>query len=204
MHRRLDAMRANFAGNLERVYSVSRYREAFPAIFGTLWTLLLPQALVTTPASPSKLLGPSGDFVPSRPFGAYLLLEWTGALHLLGRTGGTQEHGGGAAFTASSQCHAYAGPGAGRAGGMDEVEKLIEDILTMPSEWGLSQLLLPRATPAYVMLVSARNSALTAHREESIEDGQPRGGLVPQPHRRGSQTGRHPLRLGDALYQAER
>ncbi len=208
VHRRLDAMRANFAGNLEEFYSaVNDIVKLSP---GNLWDaedLALAASFSNRPREAVEAFRTvREDFVPSKPFGAYLLLEWTGALHLLGRHEEELQEArwGRGIYPHLLNVHAYEARALVALGRMDEMEKLIEDILTMPSEWAYPSCCLPRATPAYVMLVSAEELRAHGHREDSLKMA---GRAVDWYRSRTGEDARlEDTRsgLGDALYQAER
>ncbi len=208
VHRRLDAMRANFAGNLEEFYSaVNDIVKLSP---GNLWDaedLALAASFSNRPREAVEAFRTVREyFVPSKPFGAYLLLEWTGALHLLGRHEEELQEArwGRGIYPHLLNVHAYEARALVALGRMDEMEKLIEDILTMPSEWAYPSCCLPRATPAYVMLVSAEELRAHGHREDSLKMA---GRAVDWYRSRTGEDARlEDTRsgLGDALYQAER
>jgi tetratricopeptide (TPR) repeat protein len=146
------------------------------------------------------------EFVPSKPFGAYLLLEWTGALHLLGKHEEELKEArwGRGIYPHLLNVRAFEARALVALGRMDEMEKLVEDILTMPSEWAYPSCCLLRATPAYVMLVSAEELRAHGHREDSLKMA---GRAVDwYRSRTGEEARLEDTRsgLGDALYQAER
>jgi serine/threonine protein kinase/tetratricopeptide (TPR) repeat protein len=208
VHRRLDAMRANFAGNLEEFYSaVNDIVKLSP---GNLWDaedLALAASFSNRPREAVEAFRTvREDFVPSRPFGAYLLLEWTGALHLLGRHEEELQEArwGRGIYPHLLNVHAYEARALVALGRMDEMEKLIEDILTIPSEWAYSSCCLPRATPAYVMLSAAEELRAHGHREASLKMASRAADWYRS--RTGEEARLEDTRsgLGDALYQAER
>jgi tetratricopeptide (TPR) repeat protein len=208
VHRRLDAMRANFAGNLEEFYSaVNDIVKLSP---GNLWDaedLALAASFSNRPREAVEAFRTvREDFVPSKPFGAYLLLEWTGALHLLGKHEEELQEAqwGRGIYPHLLNVHAYEARALVALGRMDEMEKLIDDILTIPSEWAYPSCCLPRATPAYVMLSAVEELRAHGHREASVKMASRAADWYRS--RTGEDARLEDTRsgLGDALYQAER
>jgi len=207
-HRRLDQMRANFAGNLEEYYSTSK--DIVKLASGNPWDaedLALAASWSSRPREAVEVFRTvPEDFVPSKPFGAYLLLEWTGALHLLGRHEEELQEArwGRGLYPHILNVRAYEARALVALGRMDEVERLIEDILTIPSEWAYPSCCLPRATPAYMMLSAAEELRAHGHREASLKMASRAADWYRS--RVGEEARQEDIRsgLGDALYQAER
>jgi predicted Zn-dependent protease len=88
-------------------------------------------------------------------------------------------------------------------GRIDEMEKLIDEILTVPSQWGHPNCCLPRATPGYMMLAATDELRAHGHREASLA----MAGRAADWYRSrvGEEAREEDNRssLGDALYQAE-
>jgi serine/threonine protein kinase/tetratricopeptide (TPR) repeat protein len=208
MQRRLDLNRANFAGNLEEYYSATN--DIVKLSPDDLWdavALALAASFSNRPREAVEAFRTVRmEFVPSKPFGAYLLLEWTGALHLLGKHEEELKEArwGSGIYPHLLNVRAFEARALVALGRMDEMEKLVEDILTMPSEWAYPSCCLLRATPAYVMLVSAEELRAHGHREDSLKMA---GRAVDwYRSRTGEEARLEDTRsgLGDALYQAER
>ena len=208
MQRRLDLNRADFAGNLEEYYSATN--DVVKLSPGNLWDavdLALAASFSNRPREAVEAFRTvREEFVPSKPFGAYSLMEWTGALHLLGRHEEELKEArwGRGIYPHILTVRAYEARALVALGRMDEVEKLIEDILTIPSEWAYPSCCLPRATPAYVMLVSAEELRAHGHREASLKMAS--RAVEWYRSRVGEEAKQEDIRsgLGDALYQAER
>ena len=208
VHRRLDMNRANFAGNLEEYYSATNdIVELSP---GNPWDavdLALAASFSNHPREAVEAFRTvRTEFVSSKPFGAYSLMEWTGALHLLGEHEEElrEARWGRGIYPHLLNVRAYEARALVALGRMDEVEKLIEDILTMPSEWAYPSCCLPRATPAYVMLSAAEELRAHGHREDSLKMASRAADWYRS--RVGEEARQEDIRsgLGDALYQAER
>jgi tetratricopeptide (TPR) repeat protein len=133
-------------------------------------------------------------------------LEWTGALHLLGKHEEELQEAqwGRGIYPHLLNVHAYEARALVALGRMDEMEKLIDDILTIPSEWAYPSCCLPRATPAYVMLSAAEELRAHGHREASVKMASRAADWYRS--RTGEDARLEDTRsgLGDALYQAER
>jgi predicted Ser/Thr protein kinase/tetratricopeptide (TPR) repeat protein len=208
VHRRLDNVRANFIGNLEEGYSSAR--DIMKLAPGNLWDAMNLALAASWSNHPREAVEAfrtvRTEFVPSKPFGAYFLMEWTGALHLLGKHEEELKEArwGSGIYPHILNVHAYEARALVALGRMDEMEKLIEDILTIPSEWAYPSCCLPRATPAYVMLVSAEELRAHGHREDSLKMASRAGDWYRS--RTGEEARLEDTRsgLGDALYQAER
>jgi tetratricopeptide (TPR) repeat protein len=208
VHRRLDANRANFAGNLEEFYSATNdIVKLSPGYMTDATNLALAASYSNRPREAVEVFRTTrGLFVPSGPFGAYLLLEWTGALHLLGKHEEELKEArwGRGLYPHLLNVHAFEARALVALGRMDELEKLIEDILTMPSEWAYPSCCLLRATPAYVMLSAAEELRAHSHREASLKMASRAADWYRR--RTGEEARLEDTRsgLGDALYQAER
>jgi tetratricopeptide (TPR) repeat protein len=89
-------------------------------------------------------------------------------------------------------------------GRLDEVDRLVNEILAMPSRWGYPSCCLSRGTPGYVMLSAAEELRAHGHRESSLK----MAGRAAEWYRNrtGEEARRENARsgLGDSLYQAER
>jgi tetratricopeptide (TPR) repeat protein len=210
VRRRLDAIRANFSGNLEETYSANK--DIVKLTQGNLWDAVSVALAASWSNRPReavevfRTVRGEEEFAPSKPFGAYFLLEWTGALHLLGKHEEElrEARWGRGMYPHILNVRAYEARALAALGRMDEMEKLIDDMLTIPSEWAYPSCCLLRAAPAYVMLVAAEELRAHGNREESLKmAGRAvewyRGRTGQEARLEDTRSG-----LGDALYQAER
>lgn len=210
MRRRLAWLRALFAGRLEEVYSIAGEivklvpEEPLVAIdlaIGAAWTNRPHEAVRTF----QKVRGPP-FFEPSHTLGVGFLMEWTGALHMLGEHEQELKEArwGRSLYPHLLNLHAYEARALVALGRLDEVDRLITEILAMPSTWSYSHCCLPHATPAYVMLAAAAELRAHGHREAALKMA---GRAVDWYRTRaGAETRQEDARagLGWALYQAER
>jgi serine/threonine protein kinase/TolB-like protein len=209
--RRLDLQRANVAGRLEEVYSISRdIVKLAPngvdenmdlAIFAQ--TANRPREAVEVVRRPLQW---NLILKPGAPFGALTFMIMTGALHELGEHQEelNEARRGRGLYPELLNLHAYEARALVALGRTDEMEKLVEEILTMPSKWAYPSCCLPRATPAYVMLSAAEELRAHGHREASLKMASRavdwyRSRVGEEAKQEDTRSG-----LGDALYQAER
>jgi hypothetical protein len=133
-------------------------------------------------------------------------MQWTGSLHLLGEHEEELKEArrGSGIYPHILNLRAFEARALAALGRIGEVEKMLEDILAIPSQWAYPSCCVPRATPAYVMLVAA---------EELREHGKHGASLKIAGRavdwycsRVGEEARQEDIRsvLGDALYQAER
>jgi tetratricopeptide (TPR) repeat protein len=212
MRRRVDQQRASIAGRVEEAYSLMRDIVTFEKrTSGSVWdaqNLALFASWTDRARETVEILThrDARDFQSSKPFGVYLLMKWTGSLHLL------REHEdelkearwGRGIYPHLLNVHAFEARALVALGRIDEMEKLVEAILTTPSEWAYPSCCLPRATPAYVMLSAAEELRAHGHREASLKTAGRaadwyRSRVGEEARQEDTRSG-----LGDALYQAER
>ena len=210
MRRRLDAARANLAGRLEelRIAALDIVRmtsDIFVARelgFVGLWTAR-PRETVDVYRRPFPW---ERVFDPSMPFGAFDFLILTGALHVLGEHEEELKEArrGLGIYPHLLNLRAYGVRALVALGRIDEMEKVIDEILTMPSQWAYPSCCLPRATPGYVMLAAAEELRTHGRREDSLKMAGRAAGWYRS--RVGEEASQEYIRsgLGDALYQAER
>ncbi|SPE38264.1 putative Calcium/calmodulin-dependent protein kinase [Candidatus Sulfopaludibacter sp. SbA6] len=213
MRHRLDYQRAVIDGRLEEGYSLLRdivnlVKHASGPDWDTAnlacvasWTNRARESAETFRAHRDAM-----DFQPSKPLGAYLLMEWTGALHVLGEHEEELKEArwGRGIYPHLLKVHAFEARALVALGRIEEVEKLVEEILSMRSQWAYPSCCLPRATPAYVMLSAAEELRAHGHREASLKMA---GRAVDWYRSRvGEEARLEDTRsgVGDALYQAER
>jgi tetratricopeptide (TPR) repeat protein len=209
MRRRIAWSRANFAGRMEELYAISL--DIMKLDPGSPWfpmDLALAANWTNRPREAVKALGihPEAQINPSRPLGVFYLMEWTGALHLLGEH---EEELRKARWGRSIYPHllnvpAYEARALVALGRIEDVEKLVDEVLAVPSGWAYPSCCLPRATPAYVMLSAAEEMRAHGHREASLRMAARavdwyRSRVGEEAQREDNRSG-----LGDALYQAER
>jgi len=142
---------------------------------------------------------------PSRPFGAWHLRNLTGALHMLGKHEEELEEArrGSKIYAGIFNLRAYEARALAAMGRIDEVNKLIEEILTMGPQ-SYFMYFLPRGTQGYVMLAAAEDLRAHGHRDASLKIADRavdwyRSRIGEEARREDTRSG-----LGDALYQAER
>jgi tetratricopeptide (TPR) repeat protein len=208
---RLDFSRADLVGHLEENYSVARdIVKLAPGSVVDAANLAIMAYRTNRPRETvenfRKPLQWELFIKPSAPFGVYLLMDWTGALHVLGEHEEElkQARRGRDIYPHLLNLHAYEARALVALGRIDEMEKLIEEILAIPSKWAYPSCCLPRATPGYVMLSAAEELRAHGHREASLKmAGRAvewyRGRVGEETRQEDTRSG-----LGDALYQAER
>jgi tRNA A-37 threonylcarbamoyl transferase component Bud32/TolB-like protein len=172
--RRIDWTRANLAGRLEEQYSMAR--DIVKLEPGSAWdacNLAFSASMANRPREASEAFqtGCSEGFQPSHTFYVYMLMYWTGNLHLLGehekelqiarRAQGAYPH--------ILNVRAFEARALAAQGRTEEVKKVVEEILTIPSKWAFTTCCLPHATPAYVMLAAAEELRAHDRREDSLK-----------------------------------
>jgi tRNA A-37 threonylcarbamoyl transferase component Bud32/tetratricopeptide (TPR) repeat protein len=208
--RRLELCRAQFAGRLEQSYSAARdiAKLAPTSVVEAEWVAQLalhtnrPRETVEVFRRPLRW-----ELVlkPSAPHGAYQFMNLTGALHLLGEHEEELKEArrGRGIYPHLLNLHAFEVRALVALGRIDEMEKLIDEILTVPSQWGHPNCCLPRATPGYMMLAATDELRAHGHREASLA----MAGRAADWYRSrvGEEAREEDNRssLGDALYQAE-
>ena len=213
MRHRLDLQRAITDGRLEESYSsirdiVNLVKQASGpdadtedlALFAG-WTNRARESVETFRVHRDAM-----PFQPSKPFGVYLLMQWTGALHVLGEHEEELKEArwGRGIYPHLLNLHAFEARALVALGRIEEMEKLVDEIPTMPSQWAYPSCCLPRATPAYVMLSAAEELRSHGHREASLKMASRAADWYRS--RVGEEARQEDVRsgLGDALYQAER
>jgi predicted Zn-dependent protease len=177
VRRRVDAGRANIAGRNEEWYAASAdvaRLSPSPSIpdLGTVVIAALaanrPQAAVELNAEHSLL---EVFLDPSQPFGAFYVMTLTGALHQLGEHEEELKMArrGKETYPHLLNLHAYEARALVALGRIAEAERLVADILAMPSQWAWPSCCLPRATPGYVMICAAEEMRTHGHRDASLK-----------------------------------
>jgi hypothetical protein len=210
VRRRLDFHHANMAGRLEEMYSAAHdIVKVAPESVWDASNLAFAASLSNRPREAvevTKTQRGAPIFKPSHTFGAYFLMQWTGDLHALGAHEEELKEArwGRSLYPHILNTHALEARALVALGRMEEMEKLIEDILTTPSGWAYTSCCLPRATPAYVMLAAAEELRAHGHREASLKMAGRAGDWYRS--RVGQEARQEDTRsgLGDALYQEER
>jgi tetratricopeptide (TPR) repeat protein len=141
----------------------------------------------------------------SSPNGPQHFRNLTAALHLLGRHREELEAAqqGGRIYAGSLNLRAYEARALAALGRLDEVDRLVREVLTM-SRQTYGHYFLPRGTPGYVMRAAAEDLRRHGHRDASLATA---GRAVDWfKSRVGDEEKLEDTRsgLGDALYQAER
>lgn len=209
--RMLDLGRAMLAGRLEEMYNTQRDIVKLdpdnPVGFEALaWYAMY----ANRPREVVEVYGRQfpWDVVlkPGEPKGAVDFLMLTGALHELGEHEEELKEArrGRGLYPDLLNLRAYEARALVALGRLDEVDKLVDEILAMPSRWGYPSCCLSRGTPGYVMLSAAEELRAHGHREASLK----MAGRAAEWYRSrtGEEARREDIRsgLGDSLYQAER
>jgi len=99
---------------------------------------------------------------------------------------------------------AYEGRALAALGRLEEVNKLVDEILVMPPRWGYPSCCIARGTPGYVMLAAAEELRVHGHHDESVRMAA--RAEVWYRSRTGGEARLEETRsgLGDSLYLAER
>ena len=210
MRLRVNWLRADIFGRLEELYSVSHslmklvpdsVEDALDLALAAGWTNRPREAVEVF-----KTHQQASIFQPSKPNGVFLLLQWTGALHHLGEHEEelNRARWGRGIYPHLLNLHAFEARALVELGRIDEMEKLVDEIVTVPSKWAYPSCCLPRATPGYVMLSAAEELRAHGHREASLKMASRavdwyRSRVGEEARKEDMRTG-----LGDALYRAER
>jgi tetratricopeptide (TPR) repeat protein len=212
MRRRLDAMRATIAGRYEEFHSANLDILRLTSNMDADAAGNLPLAALFTnrpreAVDSFRKLFQRGDFLnPSAPFRVYWVMAFTGALHTLDEHEEELKEARRARDTYPHllNLRAYEARALVALGRISEVEKLIEEVPTMPSEWAYPGGVVPRGTPGYVMLAVAEELRAHGSREALVK----MAGRAVDWYRTqvGEEAKKEDIRsgLGDAFYQAER
>jgi hypothetical protein len=89
-------------------------------------------------------------------------------------------------------------------GRLDEMEKLVDEVLSMPPRWGYESCCMPRGTPGLVMLAASEELRVHGHRDASLKMASRAADWYRT--RTGGEAKRddNRARHGEALYMAER
>ncbi len=211
MQRLLDWNRANLAGRLEEAYTAGRDMVSLaPTAVPANWDLAMYAHFSNRPGEVVEVLRKplEWDLVlkSGMPFGAFVFMMTTAALHDLGEHEQELKEArrGRGVYSDMLNMHAYEVRALVALGRLDEADRLIDEIPAMPSRWRYPSCCLPRGTPGYVMLSAAEELRTHGHRDASLR----MAGRAADWY--GSRTGEEGRQgdtrsgLGDALYQAER
>ncbi len=208
--RALDLERAMLAGRLEEAYDtqhdIVELDPANPFHFeGLAWYAMYANRPRET-VEVYRTRFPWDIVKPGEPIGAVNFLMLTGALHELGlhEEELKEARRGRGIYPDLLNLRAYEARALIALGRLDEVDRLVDEILAMPSRWGYPSCCLSRGTPGYVMLSTAEELRAHGHREGSLKMA---GRAIEWYRRRtGEEARREDTRsgLGDSLYQAER
>lgn len=207
----LDLQRALLAGRLEDAYNTQRdivkLDPGNPFAFeGLAWYAMYANRPRETVEVFRRQIPWDPLMKPEKPLGAVSFLMLTGALHELGEHEKELKEArrGRGIYPDLLNLRAYEARALVALGRLDEVDRLVDEILAMPSRWGYPSCCLSRGTPGYVMLSATEELRAHGHREASLKMA---GRSVEwYRSRTGEEAEREDTRsgLGDSLYQAER
>jgi tetratricopeptide (TPR) repeat protein len=153
-----------------------------------------------------SLESPAVQAALEEPFGVYVSLIFTGALHQLGEH--EQElalaRRGASLHPDLLNMRAYEARALVALGRFAEVDALVDEALAMAPHWGYAKCCVPEGTPGYVMLSAAEELRAHGHRERALKvaaravewyRGRAAGEAAEEKNRVG---------LGESLYRAER
>jgi tetratricopeptide (TPR) repeat protein len=211
MRRRLDSWRAGLAGRMEEARSACLDIARFTPSQENLVNLGYLALCTNRPRETVDIYRGSLQwevFVnPSAPAGALEVMVLTGALHVLDEHEEELKEArrGRDTYPHLLNLHAYEARALVALGRIDDMEELIEEMLTMPARSAYpAGIILPKGTPGYVMLAAVEELRTHGHREASLKMA---GRAVEWYRSRiGEEARQEDIRsgLGDALYQTER
>ena len=204
--RHIEWLRANIDGRSEEVYSIARdivrrvpeeHINSIDVALGASWSNRPREAVENF----KTLRGPP-FFTPSNTMGLLFLQQWTDALHLLGDHEEELQEArwGKSLYPHLFNAYACEVRALVALGKVEEADKLIDDILAMPSTWSYTSY----GTPGYVMLSAAEELRTHDHRDAALRMAS--RAVDWYRSRVGKQAKDEDTRsnLGEALYRAER
>jgi TolB-like protein len=203
-----DRIRAEIAGRNEERYSIAAEGFArFPELFADALSLAAndtnrPRALVAILRKPFVW---HGGLNPANPRGLIYFMLMTCALHQLGEHEEELEEArrGRAIYPDLLSAWAYEARALVALGRLDEMERLVDEAVSLPPRWGFESCCMPRGTPGLVMLAAAEELRAHGHRDASLKIANRAADWYRG--RSGDEAGRddNRARHGEALYRAE-
>jgi tetratricopeptide (TPR) repeat protein len=199
--------RANLEGRLEEARSAVLELAKVGDILGDPQNLAIFSLQTNRPRQAVEFLkSPSLEADLKEPFGVYMVLIVTGALHQLGEHERELAEARRGLFYHPDllNMRAYEVRALVALGRFAEVDALTDEVLAMAPRWGYAKCCVPNGTPGYVMLSAAEELRAHGRREAALKvasraaewyRSRPAGEAAEAENRAG---------LGESLYRAER